>query len=136
MQAGSSDQPCDRNFTSEVTERTAGQPSFVINTQVKGHNYFGQTERGIPPNPPPNPPQLPRGRRRDQACMHGSLPGLLSSLSAPTTWSLSPASPLQHVVREEKKNRNAHVKLKARSHIETQLNSTVELSWVSVSFDM
>ena len=26
--------------------------------------------------------------------------------------------------------------LKARSHIETQLNSTVELSWVSVSFDM
>ena len=28
------------------------------------------------------------------------------------------------------------VTLKARSHIETQLNSTVELSWVSVSFDM
>ena len=26
--------------------------------------------------------------------------------------------------------------LKARSHIKTQLNSTVELSWVSVSFDM
>ena len=28
------------------------------------------------------------------------------------------------------------LRVKARSHTETQLNSTVELSWVSVSFDM
>ena len=29
-----------------------------------------------------------------------------------------------------------NVHTKARSHTETQLNSTVELSWVSVSYDM
>ena len=36
----------------------------------------------------------------------------------------------------ENKNKNLQATFKARSHIETQLNSTVELSWVSVSFDM
>ena len=32
--------------------------------------------------------------------------------------------------------RDGKAPIKARSHIETQLNSKVELSWVSVSFNM
>ena len=38
--------------------------------------------------------------------------------------------------REKKSIVGRAIHAKARSHIETQLNSTVELSWVSVSFNM
>ena len=50
--------------------------------------------------------------------------------------SLAPAYFKEGLVEDKMESPTSLLNFKARSHIETQLNSTVELSWVSASLDM